>query len=40
MNDQDMMEYTQWILADTAKQLLPAALIYVVVLSAYWTFVA
>jgi hypothetical protein len=39
MTDKDMMEYTGWMLADAGRQMLQAALIYAVPISAYWIFV-
>lgn len=37
MNDQ---EYTQWIIKDTAQQVMPAVIMYALALTAYWTLVA
>jgi hypothetical protein len=39
MQDKDMIEYAQWIVADTVKHLIPAVGIYAVALGAYWIFV-
>jgi hypothetical protein len=39
MQDKDMIEYSQWMIADTVKQLIPAVGIYAVALGAYWIFV-
>ena len=40
MNDQELAEYSQWMWADTAKQLAQAAMVYAVPLTIYWTLVA
>lgn len=36
MLDKDMIDYTNWIWADTVKQVSKGLLIYVVLLGAYW----
>ncbi len=36
MNDE---EYAQWVVSDTAEQVVPALIIYAVALTAYWVFI-
>jgi hypothetical protein len=36
MNDK---EYAEWIISDTMSQVVPALVIYAVVLTAYWVFI-
>jgi len=39
MTDNDMIEYTVWMLADVGRQLLAATAIYAVPVAAYWILV-
>jgi hypothetical protein len=39
MTDNDMIEYTSWMLADVGRQMLWAAAIYAVPVAAYWILV-
>lgn len=36
MNDK---EYAEWVMADTIQQVVPAVMIYAVILTAYWVFI-
>lgn len=40
MTDQEFTEYSQWMWADALKQLLQGVIIYAIVLTAYWGFIA
>jgi hypothetical protein len=39
MTDKDMMEYTAWMIKESATQMIYAVGIYAVALSAYWILV-
>ena len=39
MNDKELAEYSQWMWADTMKQLAQAVIIYAALLGAYWGLV-
>jgi len=40
MNDREMMDYTNWLWADTVKEVGKGLLIYAVLLGSYWLLVA
>lgn len=39
MNDKELLEYSNWMIKDTFKHLVPAVVIYAVALGAYWVFI-
>lgn len=39
MQEQEMIDYVNWVIVDTVKQLMPAVAVYAVTLTAYWTFI-